>query len=124
MQADIALLPLKDNRFNRMKSDLKFLECAAFGAVALASPTVYEGSIRDGETGMLYHSPQEFGDKLAILLDGNIRRNIAVKAYRWVRENRMLCNHYQSRLDWYQRLRSRYSELTEQIYRRMGLRPS
>ena len=124
MQADIALLPLSDNRFNRMKSDLKFLECAAFGAVALASPTVYAGSVRDGETGMLYRSPQEFGEKLALLFDDRIRQDIAANAYRWVRDNRMLCSHYQTRLDWYCNLRNRYSELTDEIYRRMGVKMS
>ncbi len=49
--ADIALLPLEPTRFNRHKSDLKFIECASQGAVALASPTVYERddpSRRDG----------------------------------------------------------------------------
>lgn len=51
--ADIALLPLEPTRFNRHKSDLKFIECASQGAVALASPTVYERTIRHGETGII-----------------------------------------------------------------------
>lgn len=48
--ADIAILPLQPNRFNSMKSDLKFLECAAHGTVALASPVVYDKTILVGPT--------------------------------------------------------------------------
>jgi len=38
---DIALLPLADTPFNRMKSDLKLVECLAAGVVPVCSPTVY-----------------------------------------------------------------------------------
>src|SRR5690606_8456208 len=58
-RSDIALLPLRPSRFNRCKSDLKYLECAANGVACLASPTVYEGSIRHGETGLIYRSVAE-----------------------------------------------------------------
>ena len=122
-QADIALLPLTDNRFNRMKSDLKFLECAAHGVVALASPTVYADSIQDGLTGLIYRSPSEFGENLNYLMkNGAKRRKIAAQAYQWVKENRLLCRHYHSRLEWYQTLRSQYAKLTAEIYQRMKLR--
>ena len=58
--ADIALLPLEPTRFNQHKSDLKFIECAAHGVAVLASPTVYDRTINDGETGLIYHSIAEF----------------------------------------------------------------
>lgn len=38
---DLALLPLNDTPFNRMKSDLKFIECCAAGVVPLCSRLVY-----------------------------------------------------------------------------------
>ncbi len=53
-ECDIALLPLNFNRFNSMKSDLKFIECAGHGVTVLASPTVYENSIIEGRTGLIY----------------------------------------------------------------------
>ena len=122
-QSDIAFLPLADNRFNRMKSDLKFLECAAHGVVALASPIVYADSIQDGTTGLIYRSPAEFGEKLTGLMkNGAKRRKIAAQAYQWVKENRMLCRHYRARLEWYQSLRDQYDELTKELYQRMNLR--
>ena len=121
-QADIAFLPLSDTRFNRMKSDLKFIECAANGVVALASPVVYDQTIQDGGTGLIYRTPQEFGEKLSRLLqDAPWRRAIADRAYQWVKENRMLCLHYEKRLKWYEELRSQYDALTEEIYQRMNM---
>jgi hypothetical protein len=120
-QSDLALLPLADTRFNRMKSDLKFLECAANGVVALASPIVYADTIQEGKTGLIYQSPQEFGQKLELLLsDHSQRQQIATEAYSWVKENRLLCRHYQTRLAWYQALRGNYEKLTAEIYARMG----
>jgi hypothetical protein len=44
--SDVTLMPLRDDVFTRMKSDLKFIESAAFGSVALASPVVYGASLR------------------------------------------------------------------------------
>ena len=120
-QADIAILPLKDTPFNRMKSDLKFLECAANGVVALASPVVYAQTIQDGETGLIYYSPNDFGEKLSGLLqDASTRRKIASQAYQWVKENRMLCMHFKKRLEWYRDLREQYDVLTEEIYQRVN----
>ena len=67
--ADIALLPLHDTPFNRMKSDLKFIESAGNGAVVLASPTVYERTVVDGVTGCIYHNVHEFRAKLTRLIE-------------------------------------------------------
>ena len=119
-QSDIALLPLLPGRFNQMKSDLKFVECAAFGAAVLASPTVYADSVVDGETGLLYETPSEFAAGLDRLLhDAALRRSIRRQAWQWVGENRLLCRHYRERLAWYQSLRQRYDELTAAIGERV-----
>jgi glycosyltransferase involved in cell wall biosynthesis len=114
--ADVALLPLEPTRFNAMKSDLKFLECAAHGAVALASPTAYGDAVVEAETGLLFDSPETFETKLRQLLDDTaLRRRLADNAYRWVREHRLLARHYRSRLDWYRELRGRLPELNEEL---------
>jgi SAM-dependent methyltransferase/glycosyltransferase involved in cell wall biosynthesis len=99
---DIAILPLVSNPINEMKSDLKFLECAARGVAVLASPTVYENSIVEGETGLIYRHEKEFENKLNMLIsDAQTRRQIAGNAYEWVRDNRLLCGHYRQRHEWY-----------------------
>ncbi|MEB3830721.1 methyltransferase domain-containing protein [Phormidium sp. CCY1219] len=109
---DVALLPLMPNRVNGMKSDLKFLECAGHGVSVLASPTVYEKSIEPGETGLIYHSPEAFEVKLEGLIeDVELRRRLAGNAYEWVAQNRLLCQHYRERWEWYLQMRDRLPEL-------------
>lgn len=41
LSCDVALLPLADTSFNRCKSDLKLIECAAAGVVPICSSAVY-----------------------------------------------------------------------------------
>ena len=119
-QSDVALLPLLPTRFNRMKSDLKFIECAAGGAVALANPTVYADTIEHGKTGWLYETTEQFEQGLARLLeDQSLRHQLAKNAWQWVRENRLLSQHYRERLDWVESLFGRYDELTAAIGERV-----
>ena len=119
-QSDVALLPLLPTRFNQMKSDLKFVESAACGTVALASPTVYAATIEHEKTGWLYESEEEFEHGLAQLLtDSRLRQRLAQNAWHWVRENRLLSLHYRKRLDWYEALFDRYNELTRMIGERI-----
>jgi SAM-dependent methyltransferase len=102
---EVALLPLEPTRFNSMKSDLKFLECSAHGVAVLASPTVYEAAVRDGETGLISRGAEDFEAKLRALLgDGGLRRGLAAKAYEWVKAGRLLSQHYRDRSAWYRRM--------------------
>lgn len=118
--ADIAILPLQPGRFNEMKSDLKFLECAANGVASLASPTVYRESIIDGETGLLYFSPTDFAKKLILLInDTAFRWYISHNAYKWVAQERMLSNHYRKRYDWYLHMFDKLEDLNKEVKIRM-----
>ena len=117
---DIALLPLNDNPVNRMKSDLKFVESAGYGAAVLASPTVYEKSLVEGETGLIYRSVDEFETKLRELIENtNLRHKLAANAYNWVRENRLLCQHYRQRRNWYLEMRDQLPLLNEELRSRV-----
>jgi glycosyltransferase involved in cell wall biosynthesis len=119
-RCDIALLPLEPTRFNSMKSDLKFLECAAQGVAVLASPTVYSGTIVDMETGLLYRSIEEFEARLRRLIaDAGLRHGLAENAYRWVRENRLQARHYRRRVEWYSQLCDSLPQLNEQLRQRV-----
>ena len=122
---DIGLLPLNDTLFNRCKSDLKFIECAAHGVVALASPVVYGGVIADGETGFLFRSPEEFSCRLTQLMDDQeMRINIAKRTYDYIVHHRLLAQHFRRRLNWYQSLLIRKPELDARLYERIpSLRP-
>ncbi|MEG4941725.1 methyltransferase domain-containing protein [Microcoleus sp. F4-D5] len=117
---DIALLPLVANPVNETKSDLKFIECAARGVAVLASPTVYEHSIVEGETGLIYRYEKEFETKLnSLISDTSRRREIAANAYEWVRDNRLLCGHYRQRRDWYLQMRDELPRLNAELRDRL-----
>jgi glycosyltransferase involved in cell wall biosynthesis len=117
---EIALLPLGPTRFNSMKSDLKFVECSAHGVAVLASPVVYTGTIVEGETGLIYRSLEEFEARLRQLIDDPyLRHRMAGNAYEWVRGNRLQCQHYRRRAEWYLQLCDRRAELDAQLRQRM-----
>ena len=119
--SDIALLPLNDTEFNRAKSDLKFIEAAGNGAAVLAAPTVYAATVRDGETGLIYHSPKEFAQKLDLLIRrADLRRRLAENAYRYVAEQRLLAGHLDDYILAYRELFDRREELERERLRRIA----
>ncbi len=119
--ADISLLPLHDSEFNRTKSDLKFIESAGHGAVVLASPTVYERTVVDGCTGCIYHTPEEFEAKLTRLIeDGAYRHAIAAAAYQYVKEHRLMSQHYLERAKIYEGLLAHKEELDRELEQRIA----
>ena len=83
-QCDISLLPLRDTSFNRLKSDLKFIESAGSGAVPIFSPTVYASSSVHGMAGVLAESPKDWGVALETLITKPaelIKRRVAGLGY-------------------------------------------
>ena len=84
VQADVNLAPLElDERFCHAKSELKWFEAAAAGVPTIASPTEpFRFAIRDGETGFLAQSPQEWEEKLLRMIDdAPLREHIAKAAH-------------------------------------------
>jgi SAM-dependent methyltransferase/glycosyltransferase involved in cell wall biosynthesis len=118
-ECDVGLLPLTPTRFNRAKSDLKFLELAGNGVAALASPTVYDQSIVEGETGLVYRTPDEFEELLRQLIGRReLRRALAARAYQWVRDHRLMSQHYRRRYEWYLRMRDMLPQLNMELRER------
>jgi len=116
----VAFLPLSDTPFNRMKSDLKYVEAASYCLAVLASPTVYEDTIQKGLTGEIFSTAQEIN----FILSGwqanpLIALSIAKKAKAWVQENRLLCKQSQIREAWYRQLWQRRGELHTAILKRV-----
>jgi hypothetical protein len=119
-EADIAFLPLAPNRFNKHKSDLKFIECAAHEVIALASPTTYGQTITDGETGLIYHNLGEFEAHLERLLsDFDLRRRLGENARAYVARNRMLAQHFRARHAWYLSMLQRKEDLETELRARV-----
>jgi glycosyltransferase involved in cell wall biosynthesis len=118
-RCEIAFLPLADTRFNRFKSDLKFVEAASHGLCCIASPVVYGATIRDGETGFIVDGPSALGAQLrALVASPQGTRAIGAAARAWVRDNRMLASQIPARLAWYRGLWARREELDAALLRR------
>ena len=103
-QAEISFMPLRDTPFNRAKSDLKFIEAGAARVVALASPIVYEDSIEDGATGLLFRGESDLYEKLIRLVTTpSLGLELANAARRVVAETRMDAYGVADRIRWYRR---------------------
>ena len=114
---DISLQPLDDTKFNRYKSDIKFIEAGAGGLAVLASPVVYADSIEDGRTGLIARGPREWEQKLSKLIkDADYRRSLGNNAKNYVLKNRMLMQHAHKRLDWYRHLWANRDALNERLF--------
>ena len=119
-RCEVSFMPLRDTLFNRCKSDLKFLEAAGHRAVALASPTVYAASIRDGENGLVFGDPQGLYARLMWLADNPDKaRGIAEQARAGVARERMLAYQMRARTAWYRSLWERRDELHAALLERV-----
>ena len=79
---DIGVAPLVDTRFNRCKSDLKFVEYAMIGLPVVASDvTPYQRAVRRGENGFLAKNAKDWLKYLRPLIeDASLRDAIGAKA--------------------------------------------
>ena len=107
-RSEISFMPLLDNEFNRCKSDLKFIEAAAHRVTAVASRVVYQPSIRDRETGLLFGSAEELLYLVGRIVEENaFGRQIADRARAAVIDSRMLAYQVRDRIAWYRSLLAR-----------------
>lgn len=105
-QLDIGLAPNRDAGFNRARSDVKFLECAAFGAVAVVQRLApYLDSVRHGENGFLFDGAAELVGVLERLVaDPTERRRVQSAAHAYVVNERIQAQHAAERLSFYAEL--------------------
>lgn len=109
---ELAFLPLAPTRFNSMKSDIKAVEAASHRLCCLASPTVYENSIQDRETGVILPDPAALLSTLrGFIANPEAARRIAEAAHGWVRGERMAAYQMRRRIDWYRSLCDRRTVL-------------
>lgn len=80
---DIGIAPLRDNKFNRAKSNLRWLEYSALGIPTVASKVGhFKETIRDGVDGLLAETPEDFIKHLqALISDKKLRKQIGTNAY-------------------------------------------
>lgn len=86
---DINIAPLEQNIFNEAKSENKWVEAALVKVPTVASRVgAFDRMIRDGETGFLCSTEEEWEEKLvALCRDKELREKIAEQAYEYVKEN-------------------------------------
>ncbi len=72
---DIGVMPLEDNEWSKGKCGFKLIQYLSIGVPAVASPIgVNPQIIRDGETGYLSNTPEEWGAYLKKLLADEVLR--------------------------------------------------
>lgn len=116
----VSLSPIEGRRHQETKSDAKFLDAASRGALTIASPTIYEGVIRHGETGLIARTAGDWAPLLArALRDEADRRRMAEAAWRYVRDERMFADQIAARRDWYRDLWARREALNAAVAARL-----
>jgi hypothetical protein len=114
---DICLQPLDDTKFNRYKSDIKYLEAGIGGLAVIASPVVYDDYIEHERTGLIARSPKDWEQMLTKLIrNKDYRASLGTNAKRYVLKNRMLMQHAHKRLDWYRHLWANRKALNERLF--------
>lgn len=95
---DLAIAPLQDNLFNRCKSNIKFLEYSICGIPGIYSNIKpYTDTVKDRETGIIVQSNASsdwYNAIKLLILDKNLRENIAQNCYKYVNENYLLQDNF------------------------------
>jgi glycosyltransferase involved in cell wall biosynthesis len=85
---DIAIAPSHDSKYFKSKSDLRWLEAGASGVPVIANPITYK-EIKEGETGFLAETPEDFEEKLIKLIeDKDLRQKVGEQAREYIKQNR------------------------------------
>lgn len=111
LDCDINLAPLVNNVFNRGKSAIKWYE-ASVGprpeATLASNVAPYNLEMVDGVSGLLYSTPDEFVQKLSLLIENaDLRQRLAEGARTWVLDNRTPEHTIPPLYEFYQELRAR-----------------
>lgn len=88
LDLDIAIAPLRDNAFNRGKSNLRWLEYSAMKVPTIASRVEPFKCIEDGKTGLLATEVDEWERHLVELIEHeNLRKYLGEQAYLKVKKD-------------------------------------
>ncbi len=103
---DIGIAPNRDAGFNRARSDVKFLEYAAYGAVPVVQRlTPYLSSVKDGQTGFFFDSPEQLVQVLSHLVAApQTQERVREAAHRYVASERLLAARVGERRAFYREL--------------------
>ena len=106
---DISLAPLNDHRFNTCRSAIKFYEASVLKQdipTLAQNSAAYAKEMVDGETGLLFNDPQEFEDKLSLLIENETeRKRLGRNTKDWCHENRDAMKEVPKMVQWWEELR-------------------
>lgn len=118
----IALLPLNDTQFNRCKSDIKLIECAAAQVAIICSETVYAIKPEHQEFVIYANTSNDWCEAITKLVkDSALRQTNTAKALAYVKNSRMHAYQAQLRLDYYANLVKNKEDLELQRQERIRL---
>jgi len=92
LKLDIALIPRKDNYFNRCKSNCKYLELSALKIATIAQgfadgQSPYQTDIIDGENGFIAKNENDWGRMLEkVVNDADLRKKLQEESYKLVKD--------------------------------------
>ena len=101
---DVGIAPLLPTKYNKGRSDVKYLEYASCGVAGIyQNLEPYRNIVRNCETGLLFSTPDELISQLELLYqDSMLRLKIRGQAYDFVMGQRKLESHIHNRIKWYQ----------------------
>lgn len=118
-RCDIALLPLRDTSFNRLKSDLKLIESCASGVVPICSRIVYADDPHHEEVAVFPSTPAAWGEALTTLVTNTeLRQQKQEAGQRYVASQRMMAYQVDVRAHWYRSLLSNRNSLENERQQR------
>ena len=104
---DIALLPLRDTAFNRLKSDLKLIECCSTGVVPIFSDVVYGNTYDSENFGIMLRQGENWGDAIKDLVGNKYKfSEFRDAGLAYVKSQRMHCQLLNRREEWLMMLRN------------------
>jgi hypothetical protein len=120
---DLALLPLNDTAFNRCKSDLKLIECAAAQVAVICSRVVYEVNPAHANFAVFATTANEWRDALVNLaLDAEQRQSRVAAGLLYVQQERMHAHQAAARHTFYESmLKFKDSLESQRVARLSGL---
>jgi len=86
LRLDIGLAPVVENKFSRCKSNVKVLEYGINKIPAVAQRFLYKDAVVEGKTGYLATDPDEWYEKLCLLIENKNRRDVGETAYKHIKE--------------------------------------
>jgi glycosyltransferase involved in cell wall biosynthesis len=100
-ECDIMVVPLLDTKYNRCKSDIKFLESgSAMKPGIFSAVRPYTDTIIHKETGYLVNTENEWYESMKLLItDEKERRRIGKNAYKYIKKERQIQDHVKEYAD-------------------------